>query len=60
MLTRKRKADAGAELDQPKIHVAPSGRRYVDPEELLRSKPAQDLIQEMAKFSFKRDGPPSR
>ena len=56
MLNRKTKEGTDAELERPKVYVTSSGRLFVKPEELLRSKQARDLLDEMAKLSFPRQG----
>ena len=39
---------------RPKIHVTTDGRRYVDAEELLRSKEAQRVLDRMERVSMAR------
>ena len=52
MWNKRDKKTTEVEPTQPKIHVTPSGKRYVDPEELLRTKRAQELMDKMAKLRF--------
>ena len=41
-------------LDKPKIYVSRWGEIYVKPEDLLRSKKARKLIEQMAKIPVTR------
>ena len=42
---------------RPKVHVTTGGRRYVDAEELLRSKEAQRVLDRMERISMARPSP---
>ena len=54
MLSKKTKEGTDTELERPRVYVTHSGKLFVKPEELLRSKQARDLLDEMAKLSFTR------
>ena len=52
---KSRDGSGKAPDDKPTVHITETGGWYVDPDELLRSKPVQKEIERLAELARKID-----
>lgn len=50
---KSRDGSGKAPDDKPTVHITETGGWYVDPDELLRSKPVQEEIERLAELARK-------